>query len=152
VATRVNGQRGTEIQISDTQGKPVVQIVSGDVSTPALSADGKRVAVRVASQGIKVWDTSTGKEVCSVAADEAGNSVGLLSFSADGKWIAGESEPGKLRLWDAESGKRLVEFAGTNFNVRNRAFSPDGKRLLISTASSAVRVFDTAKGTRLNND
>ncbi len=47
-----------------------------------------------------------------------------------------------IRVWDARTGKRLAVFEGFNATVESVAFSPDGKRIVGTDNTGAIRVWD----------
>ncbi len=74
----------------------------------------------------------------------------LGRFSPDGKLLAvvTSDHPDVVQLCDAETGRVLRKVALQSRLVR-LAFSPDSKQLATTERDSAVRLYDTATGTRL---
>jgi WD40 repeat protein len=110
----------------------------------SASPDGKRVVTWATSSAqlgrsqnfytnrvARVWDASTGKQVCMLK----GHTARLMEarFSPDGKTIATASQDKTARLWDARTGKELRRFACKGA-VGLACFSADGKRLLTVAA------------------
>jgi WD40 repeat protein len=96
-----------------------------------------------------IYDTSTGKEVQSFPVEEA--DYAWSTFSADGKMLAIMSRsggPANLRVWDVEAGKERFSLAPAK-SVGRVAFSPDGKRLAVSTSADKLSLVDTADGKEL---
>jgi WD40 repeat protein len=141
---------GWVLRVRDAGGKQVFGISLGRdryTSTLALSPDGKRVAIGLRDPvRIKVWDTTTGKKLYSVEADLYASPV---CFSNDGKALL--SRDRKVWKLDVETGKRHVDFASPDL-VKAAAFSPDGKRVVVGCGDATLRVYDSARGTRLNAD
>jgi WD40 repeat protein/TPR repeat protein len=105
------------------------------------------------------WDLTSGRKLFSLDsatendADVAYNPVGTrILTNANGtihdyidRSIA--RQPGTVRLWDVTSGKELLTF--DEADLRNAAFSPDGRRLLIASATIEAQVADAGKEVHL---
>jgi WD40 repeat protein/serine/threonine protein kinase len=135
-----------------------------------LSPDGRRLAdhhvisVREdknnpgVTEGVRVWDTATWKELCSLKVVAAGSTC--LAFSADGKRLAAASArkftsnergmqvEGSVLLWDTDTGKELLTFDTPVGFLPNLTLSPDGRRLVIS-AEQKLWVWDAETGKQL---
>lgn len=96
-----------------------------------------------------VWDLETGKspwESMGTLVDEDEIIMGL-GFSPDGKLLAEAIGNGVL-FWEAdETGYRLVrELVGHSAPVTSLAFSPDGSKLLTTSADMTAKVWDVDTG------
>jgi WD40 repeat protein len=144
-----------------------------------LSHDGRLLAVTFDRQrdfrGLTWVDTTTGKRLHQIGADEGGKDFDNLTyhhpaFSRDGKLIAALTSPVKWKLgrkpvlapglevaekdrasvihvWDVVSGKELYSYAAPPGPVPWLAFLPDGKSLLAAgVGKEAARVLDVATG------
>jgi WD40 repeat protein len=130
-------------------------------SAPALSADGKRIALvgfpfpgegKKVRVKVMVMDVVTGKEFAAFSpAPGSGGSdcIYHLAISSDGKRLAASTIPAKtakpdeessVRIWDAANGKELVTFQVAFRAVVNLAFSHDAQRL-----AAVVSTNDTEK-------
>lgn len=101
--------------------------------------------------GIKLWDTSTGKER-GVLQRRPPRGVNHIALSPDGKILAarefwrekdGKDSRDNIALWDMATGKILRDL-----NIKDpgsMAFAPDGKTLAINTGEG-VELFDAATG------
>ncbi len=123
----------------------------GWIKFAAFTPDGKRL-VSQGEDGVRVWDTVTGKELHHLS-PEAGKIWGATDLSPDSKQVAAgiESSDGHINIWDISSGKKTASFgAGYYALVR---FSPDGKRLAVfETAKGwlrAIEIWDVASQRRL---
>lgn len=131
------------------------------ISTP----DGKRVATLVSKASdtddesgvIKVWDTWTGKELCSLETKKGPRGGGFsLYLSPDGKTVVsvGLTSTGKrtgnfeVQFWNVQDGKELRTVSlpnGVPFSPTLFLFSPD-TRFLVRLAGKEVRGIEVASG------
>ena len=89
---------------------------------------------------ICLWDTATGRRLREIESCVVGNSPAL--FSPDGKVLAVTENGADIALFDPATGKLLRRLPGEG---RGCAFSPDGKRFVVSAGKGgAVRLWDTA--------
>jgi WD40 repeat protein len=104
----------------------------GPVYGVAFSPDGKQVATAGEDKTVRIWDTTTGKEVKSLAGHEHG--VMNVAFSPDGKFLASGTEE-EWKLWDA---KTLTEVKTVAAPAGWLAFAPDSKSLLSAGHNNSV--------------
>jgi RNA polymerase sigma factor (sigma-70 family) len=111
----------------------------------ACSPDGKILAAGgVSSKTVRLVDVATGRELRRLEAPHSE----AVAFSPDGKVLASSGlNQGGIRLWDVATGRPLRLLAKTdNGEVRDLAFSPDGKLLAAGRHDYAVQVWDLAAG------
>jgi RNA polymerase sigma factor (sigma-70 family) len=116
---------------------------------PRFSADGKLVATaRARDRTVKVWETTTGKLLATLAGDPA--RPGCLAFSPDGKLLAvSDGEKGAVRLWEIVGWREAASLPGAALGL---AFGPDGKTLAALYAADGkdreVRLWDVLRALR----
>jgi WD40 repeat protein len=69
------------------------------VTSVAFMPDGQMLASGDDAGCIKLWETSTGKELGSLVAFTGGGGACSLAFSPDGKTLAAGSDDGTIKLW-----------------------------------------------------
>ena len=100
----------------------------------AFAPDGRSLATAGMDPVVRVWATSTGKELLHIENEQFPSSLGAvwsLSYSPDASktpW-RGTRLNQPVCLWDASSGKELRMFGGARHRAYRIAFSPDGKTL-----------------------
>jgi WD40 repeat protein/DNA-binding SARP family transcriptional activator/class 3 adenylate cyclase len=114
--------------------------VSPDGSQIALGGGNKPYGYGGAS-GVRVWDTSTGRELFRLGHKFDVNDV---SFSPDGEYLVSASWGGTAKVVD-RSGRLIRVFHEPGFNLFAARFSPDGSLVALSAAnnqSRRVRIWD----------
>jgi WD40 repeat protein len=130
---------------------------AADASGPvAISPDGSMVAAIGTDGKARLWKVATQQETGTAVTVGPGASRGALAFSPDGKTFATVSADGTATLWSVATQHRIgalmtgdaqgssgVPAAGGS-PVAAVAFSPDGATLATTSASSGIRLWDTA--------
>jgi WD40 repeat protein len=101
----------------------------------AFSPDSQRLATSSGGSLI-LWKFSNGglqQERVFAGGDQAGRMT-TITFSPDGTLLASGDYEGKVRVWDLKSGLKRLDIATFIDEVNWVAFSPDGRRLVASSA------------------
>jgi RNA polymerase sigma factor (sigma-70 family) len=127
------------------------------VGAPALSPDGKLVAMGSEQGPIKVWDLTTGKLHCSLESD-ASPPGEILLFRDGGKKLLVLSA-GLIRQWDVAAGAKgrvlgQVPQPGSDLPLRGgglccMALSPDGTTIALGDDGNVIRFFDLVRNKAL---
>jgi WD40 repeat protein len=110
----------------------------------SFSPDGKMLATASADNTLKLWDTSTGKEIKTLIGHT--NSVNGVSFSPNGKMLASASDDNTLKLWNTSTGKEIKTLTGHTNSVKGVSFSPNGKMLASASSDNMVKLWDISTG------
>jgi WD40 repeat protein len=113
----------------------------------SFSADGKMVASASGDKTVKLWDTSTGKQIKTLSGHT--NGVWGVSFSADGKMVASASHDKTVKLWDTSTGKQIKTLSGHTDAVYGVSFSADGKMVASASGDKTVKLWDTSTGKQI---
>jgi len=69
---------------------------------------------------------------------------GYLAITPDGKWVACGSwslEKRTVYIWNSETGRCKLKLKSSHY-VWSVAFSPDGKKLALTSANGTIEVYD----------
>jgi WD40 repeat protein/tRNA A-37 threonylcarbamoyl transferase component Bud32 len=109
------------------------------IGSLSFSPDLKTLATGSMDGTIKIWDTSTGRQVFSLPGhmQEATD----VSFSPDGKTLASVGRRESVKLWHLETQRELLSIdmpkAGTFIE-----FTGDGRHLAVTTEEGSIQFFD----------
>ena len=101
------------------------------VTSVAYSPDGKFAATGSADKTIKLWESSTGREIRSYLGNE-GN-VRYLVFGPLGKHLASIDQNYSLKIWDIPTSELVQEISLEGNRILSAAFMPDGESIVIGT-------------------
>lgn len=122
-----------------TSGKRIARMQAhrGYIFALAMSADGSRFATggSAGDHQVRIWNTSTLRKEHSM---DFGTVVRTLAFSPDGKVLAVGGNRRVLTLY--ASGKATGKIKNLPGNPSAIAFSPDGKKVLVTIASGRAVV------------
>ncbi len=136
VVTR--GKQQNTIAVWDREGTEAPLVLSGHtekVDRLAISSDGLYVAsvslgdeARKIVQEMKVWETSTGRELFSLGTDDREFEPEVFSFSPDSGQLITVS--GKIvSAWELATGRRLSTLDTDSTDCWTLCFGPNGKQL-----------------------
>jgi WD40 repeat protein len=110
----------------------------------AWSADGRLLATASRDGTARVYDASSGRQLCVLPCD--GAMVESVSFSPDAARLATAGRDQVVRVWDVASGEPVRRLTGARDAGRQVAWSPDGSRIAATFRDQAVRVWEADTG------
>jgi WD40 repeat protein len=125
--------------------------LSGRVQALGIHPSGSLLACASGDGKMVIWDIAAAKRRVAFSGQEGGATC--VVFSPDGKLLAtaGAADfrrPAKVKLWDANSGLALAVLSEHHESVSGLAFSPDGRRLVVSSGWG-VELWDVETCARL---
>lgn len=151
IAERGRGREraGTSGEVLTPSGLPMLPAKGhlASVMSVAASRDGRRLVTGHWDNAARVWETSTGRLLFTLAGHTG--PVLAVAFSPDGRRIATAGADLTARIWDAETGLSLRTLATQASWVSAIAFAPDGWRVVTGCWDHSARVWDVANGREL---
>lgn len=124
-----------------------MRVPTGYVPSPAISPDGKLLAVTGAGSQVRIWDAITGKEIRRLCAPGDCIWGPLPVFSPDGGKLVVEYRqkdvPGVV-VWEFPSGRELHRFSVNR--AEGYAFADAGKTLVVVDGDGIIRRWDLMTG------
>jgi len=111
----------------------IIPVHAERISDMALSPDGKYALLgcEEPDNTVRLLDIQKGKEVRKLIGHS--KTVHSVTVSPDGEYVASGSEDKTIVMWHIKSGKKIKTFTNPQRYKRfSIAFSPDGKRLIVS--------------------
>jgi WD40 repeat protein len=109
--------------------------IAAEMSSVAISPDGRTVACGDLHGQVYLWDRVQGKVVRTVSMHD--DHVDRIRFGPDGGMMLTSSWDGTAKLWRVDSCEELATFRLPP-HCEDAAFSPDGKLLAISSQNDAT--------------
>jgi RNA polymerase sigma factor (sigma-70 family) len=110
-----------------------------------FSADGKLLATTGQDRLVRLWDTATGKELCSWPFKP--NFPGALAFAHDGRTLALADAGKTVRLLDVTTGAEVAAPAGNRSAEFRAFFTPDGRTVMTAdTIDATLHWWDPVRG------
>ncbi len=113
----------------------------------AYHPDGMQVATSSSDGTIKLWDSSSGRELRTLARDDI--PVFFIAYNPDGTRLAAAYADGTVTVWSLETGQVLQTLSGHVDLVFDVAFSPDGKYLATGSVDQTAKIWDVQTGEAL---
>src|SRR6185312_6843516 len=121
---------GMDIEIYAADTRRLHQRLCGHtniVMSVAFDAKGERLASGGRDETVRLWETSTGKELCCLRGHT--DWVQSVAFDAKGEWLASGSRDETVRLWEIDTGKELCCLRGHTNWVQSVVFDAKDERL-----------------------
>ena len=118
--------------------------LSAEVRSVAFSPDSQLIASGSEDSTIKIWNLSTGKEICTLSGHS--DVVRSVTFSPDGQTLASGSDDKTIKLWNVETGKEICNWSGHSKEVTTVCISPDGQTLASGSDDKTVKVWNLKTG------
>jgi serine/threonine protein kinase len=150
-----SGDEGTQQQLRIWQPHIMGQtiILPGDTSginQVSWSPDGKRLASASNDQTVRIWDSTTGKQI---SAYREAAPVGSISWSPNGKNLAIACNNNQMLILDVPTGKSFITYNGHKGHGDANtslpcvvAWHPNGQFVASGGHDATVQVWDTNTG------
>jgi len=110
----------------------------------AFTPDGKRLISGAADRTVKIWDVATGERRYTLSDPQDG--INTIALDPTGRFVAAGGLDKTIRIWELgdKSAKLVNTLIAHEDAILRLAWSPDGQRLLSSSADRSVKVFHAA--------
>jgi WD40 repeat protein len=121
----------------------------------AFSPDGRTFLTASPTDGVKLHETTTGKEVRQLLDPSAGIAVAGIAYAPDGRSVAAGGHDGTVWVWETATGGERRKWQASKAAAPEApvatmvAFSADGRLLATSDATGGIRVWHAAAGKEL---
>jgi WD40 repeat protein len=115
--------------------------------SPCFTADSKVMAVAKEGDGVRLWNTSDGKEFFHIAIPKCAEWI--LALSPDGHSLfAGDydDKTSRCAIWSIPSGKERVRFSDDLSGVMSSTFNAKGDLLALGGGSNSTAFLDASSG------
>jgi WD40 repeat protein/serine/threonine protein kinase len=146
------GNGPTVLVLDADSGREVFPALAHErkVEDAIWSPDGKFILTAAGTAGARAWDAATGKIAVTFPRSK---SVSAIAVSPDGTRVALDQQNRNVQVYEMPTGKPLGAPFTALQKIRDIQFSPDSKRLAISTDAvgneSIVEMRDVASGKML---
>jgi len=128
-----------------------------NITSVALSDDGKTLAAGYADESVRLWDLGTAKVrwthtlgTVPQLGQAHTDSWARVTFLAGGKAVVGGHD-GTMDVWEAATGKLVLELEGDWSDASALHFSPDGQSIA-GWKKGSIQVWETATGKEVFTD
>ncbi|MCG9129984.1 WD40 repeat domain-containing protein [Candidatus Poribacteria bacterium] len=142
------GEDSGNIALWDTVSGEFIQDLEtkSEVRAVAFNNDGSILATGSASDNaVRLWDTSTLRQIQPLIAEGRIYGINGLEFSADGGLLAARCVNGTIQLWDVNTYQHLRTLTG-NPHADSISFSPDLRSLASTSLEGYVRIWNILTG------
>ena len=133
----------TACELFNLSGHPLA--IFGIVFSP----DGKLLTSAGREGTLRLWETSSGREVSGMPMTRSMIAGYTVAFGRDSRQVSVGNFIGEIRRWDVTSGRELPSLLGHQGSVHTIAFGPDGRLLASGGADGTLRIWDLIGGREL---
>ncbi len=108
-----------------------------DVTSLAVSADGRWLASGSTDLTVRIWDAKSKASITTLEGHDG--EIGALAFSPDGKYLASGEMYKKVKIWDTSTWKEIAMFTDCEGALTSLVFSKDSSKLFGTSKDNSAR-------------
>lgn len=116
---------------------------SDEVSTVAVSRDGKTIASGSDDKTVKLWQDE-GKEIRTLNGHS--DWVYAVAISPDEETLVSGSKDNTVKVWNLKNGKQLFNLIGHKRLINSVAISPDNQNIASSSYDNTIKIWNLKTG------
>jgi WD40 repeat protein len=148
-ALLASADSGGRVVLSAHDGQPVSSFLDPSGKLEDATFVNENLLATAGSDGqVRLWQLPTGKPVGSMRRNTV--EVIALAVTTRGKRLAAAAIDGTVTIWDVVSRRPITTLQAGKTPTPDVAFSPDG-RLLATSGASSVRLWDATTGARVRS-
>jgi WD40 repeat protein len=120
----------------------------GEVTSVAVSPDGRRIVSGSKDSTLVVWDLEAGAPIHRLVGHR--DWVRCVAVSPDGRRIVSGSDDKTVAIWDVGTGTQINQLTGHQGWVGSVAVSPDGRRIVSGSSDKTVAIWDIESATQIS--
>ncbi len=117
------------------------------VTSVAFSPDGKFAATGSSDKSVKLWETSTGREIRSFMGHT--HDVRYLDFGPTGRYLASIDRDYHLKIWEIPTSREVHDIFMEADRILSVDFHPDGNSIIAGTERSHAIRFSLGDGVEI---
>jgi len=117
---------------------------SGEVTSCAVTPDGRRIVSASHDKTLKVWDLNTGRALATLEGHSG--VVNSCAITPDGRRVVSASHDRTLKIWDLDTGCLVTTLKGHTGSVSSCAVTPDGQHVISASYDKTLRVWELDTG------
>jgi len=124
---------------------------TGNISSIALSPNGRYVLSASGDKTLKLWEIATGKEIRAFTGHT--DYIKTVAITCDGRFALSGGQDKTLKLWEISTGKEIRIFTGHTGSIDAVAITPDSQLILsgsIGDHSLTLKFWEIATGREIS--
>lgn len=115
-----------------------------EVTSVAITPDGKQVISGSSDKTLKIWDMKTGKKLFTLEGHT--KPITAIAVTPNGKRVISASEDKTLKVWDLQTAKETFTLNGHEDSVNAIAITSNCKQVISASSDATLRIWNLETG------